>query len=193
MHCRTLFTLLPLLPLLGLTATASPISTRVAEATEAAGCSDISFKSMSWTASNFDFQASVIYTTPAHLGLADGYASFDLFNPADQSTTHCHAASHQFPDFFYGTVQYKCDDTRSSFDFNRVSGQLRVNQSWVCSDRDPQHPITFTGRGDGKLTLKCTDRTWVNPKWVLGEIYSSRKTICAPAESEIKLTELSVA
>ncbi|KAG7293968.1 hypothetical protein NEMBOFW57_004029 [Staphylotrichum longicolle] len=148
---------------------------------------------MSWTASNFDFHASVIYSTPAHLSSARGYASFDLFNPADQSTTHCDAASSQFFDFFDGTVQYKCNDTRSSFDFNRVSGQLRVNQSWVCSDQDPQDPITFTGRGDVNLTLECTDTTWVNPKWIIGEIYSSLDTNCAPVDSEIQPTELSVA
>lgn len=139
MYCRTLFALLPLM---GLSATASPISPRAAEATEAteaAGCSDISFKSMSWTARNFDFHASYIFTTPAHQN-SWGYASFDLFNPADQSTTHCDAASSQLSDFFYGTVQYKCNDTRSSFDFNRASGQLRVKQSWVCSDQDPQYP-----------------------------------------------------
>jgi hypothetical protein len=188
MHCRTLFTLLLLL---GLTATASPISTRIAEAIEAVGCSAISFKSMSWTASNFDFRASVIYSTPAHLASAWGYVSFDLFNPADQSTTHCDAASSQELNFFYGTVQYKCNDPRSSFDFDRASGQLRVNQSWVCSDQDPQNPITFTGRGDVKLRLECTETTSTTPNWTLGEIYSSIDTKCAPVESEIKPTELS--
>ncbi len=50
---------------------------------------------------------------------------------------------------------------------------------------------TFTGRGDVNLTLACTDTTWQNPDWSMGQIYSSRDVKCAPVESEIKPTELS--
>ena len=81
---------------------------------------------MSWTARNFYFHASYIYTASAHPSSVGGYASFDLFNPAGQSMIYCDLASSQLSDFFDGTVQYKCNDTRSSFDFNRASGQLRV-------------------------------------------------------------------
>jgi hypothetical protein len=136
---------LALLPLLGLTSTASPIpSPDPAEAgSSPAGCSDTSFKSFAWIARSFDFHASYTFTTPAHQN-SWGYVSFDLFNPADQTTTHCEAASSQLSDFFYGTVPYKCNDTQrrgsTSFDFNRPLNQLRVNQTWTCDDRDPQYP-----------------------------------------------------
>ena len=134
---------LTLLPLLSLTSTASPISSpRAAESTAVTGCSDVSWKAMAWTARAFDFHASYIFTTPAHQN-SWGYASFELFNPADQSTTHCEAASNQLSDFFYGTVQYKCNDTRTTFDFSRPANQLRVQQSWVCADRDPKWPYVL--------------------------------------------------
>ena len=134
---------LALLPLLSLTSTASPIfSPRTAESTAVTGCSDVSWKAMSWTARAFDFHASYIFSTPAHQN-SWGYASFELFNPADQSTTHCEAASNQLSDFFYGTLEYKCNDTRTTFDFNRPANQLRVKQSWVCADKDPQYPYVL--------------------------------------------------
>jgi hypothetical protein len=131
---------LALLPLLGLTATASPITFfRRDAAAEPTGCSDISFKAMSWVARAFDFHASYTFTTPAHQN-SWGYASFELFNPATQVSTHCEAASNQLSDFFYGTVAYKCNDTRTTFDYSRPSNQLRINQTWTCTDRDPQYP-----------------------------------------------------
>jgi hypothetical protein len=140
MHFRAPFAL----SLLGVAA-ASPLASRSpAEAVDtAAGCTDTSQKNFAWVARAFDFHASYIFTTPAHQN-SWGYASFDLFNPADQSTAHCEARSNQLSDFFYGTVQYKCNDTMragsTSFDFSRPSGQLRVEQSWTCKDQDPQWP-----------------------------------------------------
>ncbi|KAK4096731.1 hypothetical protein N658DRAFT_510972 [Parathielavia hyrcaniae] len=186
---------LALLPLLGLTATASPNPSPDAAETTAspAGCSDISFKSFAWLARSFDFHASYIFTTPAHQN-SWGYASFDLYNPADQSTARCEAASNQLSDFFYGTVPYKCNDTQrvgsTSFDFSRASSRLRVNQTWTCDDKDPQWPTIFTGRGDVNLTLSCTDTTWQNPNWTMGEIYSSRDVQCAPVDASIEPYEM---
>jgi hypothetical protein len=51
--------------------------------------------------------------------------------------------------------------------------------------------ITFTGRGDVNLTLGCTDTTWQNPNWTMGQIYSNREIKCAHVDSIIKPTELS--
>lgn len=183
---------LALLPLLGLTATASPIlsNPRAADTEAAAGCSAVSWQSMAWTARAFDFHASYVFTTPAHQN-SWGYASFDLLNPADGSTARCEAASNQLSDFFYGTVQYTCNDTRTTFDFSRPANQLRVKQSWVCNDQDPQWPTKFTGAGNVNLTLECTDTTWQNQDWSLGQVYSSRDIKCAPVDTEIKPTELS--
>ncbi|KAK4150836.1 hypothetical protein C8A00DRAFT_36523 [Chaetomidium leptoderma] len=197
MHFRPALGLL--LPLLGLTATASPLlNARSAEPTDAetpvVGCSDMSFKTFGWEARAFDFHASYIFTTPAHQN-SWGYASFDLFNPADESTARCEASSSQLSDFFYGTVQYKCNDTlrngATSFDFSRPANQLRVNQTWTCADQDPQWPITFTGRGQANLTLDCTDETWENPDWEMGQIYSSRNIDCGLVDSRVVPIDLS--
>lgn len=140
MHFTTPLTL----SLLGL-ATASPITSRspAEAAASPAGCSDVSTDNFAWAVRAFDFHASYTFTTPAHQN-SWGYVSFDLVNPADQSTAHCEAASSQLSDFFYGTVQYKCNDTlragSTRFDFSRPANQLRVEQSWVCDDVDPQWP-----------------------------------------------------
>lgn len=192
MHFRTPFALLSLLGL----ASASPVpSPNLAEGGKSpAGCSDTSFKKFAWTAKNFDFHASYTFTTPSHQN-SWGYVSFDLVNPADQTTTHCEAASSQLSDFFYGTVAYKCNDTarvgETTFDFARPTNQLRINQTWTCDDKDPKYPTIFTGRGEVDLKLECKDETWKNPKWEMDQIYTSRTITCAPVESTIKPKELS--
>lgn len=127
-----------ILPLLALPwfSTASPVTLPRSEP----GCSDLSFKSFSWEVRAFDFHASYLFTTPAHQN-SWGYASFELYNPATKTSTHCEASSNQLQDFFYGTIQYKCGESGStSFDYNRADNKLRVNQSWVCDDKDPQWP-----------------------------------------------------
>jgi hypothetical protein len=138
-----LFSALPLL-LLPFTTTASPVAVTQSTANDG-GCSDTSFHKFSWRALAFDFHASYTFSTPAHQN-SWGYVSFDLLNPADDSTTHCEAQSSQLSDFFYGTVPYRCNDTgadrlgTTTFDFSRPSGQLRLNQTWTCDDQDPQWP-----------------------------------------------------
>ncbi|KXX73715.1 hypothetical protein MMYC01_207260 [Madurella mycetomatis] len=175
--------ILALLPAL-LSATsvsASPIRPRQA------ACTTTSFESFAWLARQFDFHASYVFRTPSHQN-SWGYVSFDLFNPADQSTTHCQAQSNQLSEFFYGTVPYRCDDEgagrsgRTSFDFDRATGRVRLNQTWTCTDQDPQWPITFTGRGEVNFALDCTETTYQNPNWTIGETYSSREIKCTPIE-----------
>ena len=122
-------------------------------------CADTSFGHFSWALSSFDYHASFIFTTPAHQN-SWGYVNFNLTNPAIGSsvTTVCSASSNQLSDFFYGTVQYTCTNTgseeeeglkksdsssvvgKTTFDFNRPTGELRFNQSWTCRDQDPRYP-----------------------------------------------------
>ena len=218
MHLHTPSTLLSLL-LLATSATPKPVTIPIAPATKAAlaaassnpnaspaGCTDTSFNSFAWLARSFDYHASYVFTTPAHQN-SWGFASFDLFNPADKTTAKCEARSSQLQDFFYGTVAYQCDDAganggegrlgKTSFDFSRPEGRVRVNQTWGCDDREPEFPyvilfeigeglvtdekhrISFTGRGDLNLTLDCTETFYQNPNWTMGQIYSSRDIKCA--------------
>ncbi|KAK4179163.1 hypothetical protein QBC36DRAFT_343964 [Triangularia setosa] len=185
-------TLSLVLPLI-LATSASPISSRQTNSASTS-CSDTSFKNFQWQASNFDFHASYIFSTPAHQN-SWGYASFDLLNPADQSTAHCSAASNQLNDFFYGTVQYSCNDTlrggSTKFDFNRPTGELRVEQSWTCRDQDPQYPITFTAKGSANFTLGCNEESYQNANWTIGQIYSSRTVTCGKVDSVVTPYEIS--
>ncbi|KAL2022386.1 hypothetical protein VTK56DRAFT_5453 [Thermocarpiscus australiensis] len=179
--------LLSFLPFL-LTSTASPVNTPTTSRAQTnndgspAGCTDTSMNSFAWLARSLDYHASYVFSTPSHQN-SWGYVSFDLFNPADQTTAHCEAASNQLSEFFYGNMQYKCNDTlrsgSTSFDFSKPTGQLRVNQTWVCDDKEPQWPITFSGRGEANFTLDCTEETYQNPNWTMGQIYSSRDIKCA--------------
>lgn len=178
---------LPILSLLVLPlALAGPIKLRQSNST---GCTDTSFKNFSWTVKNFDFHANYIFSTPAHQN-SWGYTNFDLFNPADHSTTHCAAASSQLTDFFYGTVQYACDDPRANFNFSRPTNQLGVHQSWNCDDQDPQYPITFGATGAANLTLDCSETFWQNPNWTIGEIYNRRDITCALGDHVVKPYEM---
>jgi hypothetical protein len=116
-----------------------------------AGCSETSFNKFEWTVQNFDYHASYIFTTPAHQN-SWGYANFKLANPAvPDFVASCSAASSQLSDFFYGTLQYNCtyDGSASEpgpapaeFTFSRPSGELVINQKWVCSDQDPKYPYS---------------------------------------------------
>lgn len=115
------------------------------------GCSDTSFGGFKWGISDFVFNSSIIFTTPAHQN-SWGYVNFDVLNPAvsaddgaGASFAVCSAASNRLSQFFYGDQQYSCtsgsvDRRSTTFDFNLSSGMLRLNESWVCSDVDPQFP-----------------------------------------------------
>ncbi|KAJ9144401.1 hypothetical protein NKR19_g6445 [Coniochaeta hoffmannii] len=150
------------------------------------GCTEASFGKFSWTVDNFDYHASYIFTTPAHQN-SYGFLNFTLSNPALPSAAICSASSSQLSDFFYGNIWYTCnipdsghEGTATAFAFNRASGQLDFNQTWSCSDEDAQYPITFRGYATVNLTLDCTDTTWTNSNWTMGDIYSDREVKCTP-------------
>lgn len=181
-------TLAALLPL----AVAAPVSyetTTPAYETNP-GCQKASFGNFTWTLEDFDFHSSYIFTTPAHQN-SWGYVNFNLSNPALTYKTSCSAQSSQLSDFFYGTQEYTCsqpDGTSAvtTFDFSRPGGTLNVNETWVCADQDPQWPVTIHGYGQVNLTLECTDTTYQNPNWTLGQIYSDREVKCSPVTLPLK-------
>ncbi|RYP16626.1 hypothetical protein DL765_005017 [Monosporascus sp. GIB2] len=168
-----LMTLLPL-------AAAAPFN--IAARDDNAGCTSKSFNDFQWTIEDFDFHSSYLFTTPAHQN-SWGYVNFNVTNPALNYKASCKAASSQLSEFFYGTMVYDCttpDNTsaETTFSFSRPSGQLDLNQTWTCSDEDPQYPITIHAYGCLNLALDCKDEKWENPDWQMGEIYSSRTVTC---------------
>lgn len=191
---------------------------------DSAGCSETSFKDFKWTIQDFDYHASYIFTTPSHQN-SWGYVNFSLSNPAlpDVQVASCNAASSQLSEFFYGTLQYNCTfdgqlgepgPAPAKFTFSRPSGELVVDQKWVCRDQDPKYPyvsplryclrrtsvskltcnrssITFNAHGQVNLTLDCTDTTWQNTNWTLGQFYSTRNVNCAPVTIDLKPSQIS--
>ncbi|KAI1378430.1 hypothetical protein F4677DRAFT_443644 [Hypoxylon crocopeplum] len=154
------------------------------------GCQAASFGNFEWTVENFDYHASYTFTTPAHQN-SWGYVNFNLTNPALEYQAICSATSNQLSDFFYGTMPYTCkvpdgSTTTATFDFSRPSGVLNINQTWTCSDEDPQYPTTINAYGTANLTLACTDETWTNPNWTIGHIYTDREVKCTPVTIPIK-------
>jgi hypothetical protein len=46
--------------------------------------------------------------------------------------------------------------------------------------------ITFHGYGTLNFTLNCTDTTYTNPNWTMGQIYTDREVKCAPVTLPVK-------
>lgn len=91
-----------------------------------------------FTLHNIIYSSSIIYSTPAHLAVAEGTVSFNLSNSATPYTTHCSGSSSQIYEFFYGDIVYKCDsspETSALFTFSEPNGTFAVNQTWASVDK----------------------------------------------------------
>ncbi|ROW06767.1 hypothetical protein VMCG_04166 [Cytospora schulzeri] len=164
------------------------------------GCSKASFSNFAWTVETFDFHASYVFTTPAHQN-SYGFVDFNLTNPAlPDLLASCTAQSSQLSEFFYGNLPYNCTfngelgepgPAPAKFTFSRSTGELDINQTWTCDDDDPQYPTTFSASGKANLTLDCTDTTWQNANWTLGQIYSDRVIQCAPVTVDVEPYQVS--
>jgi hypothetical protein len=105
-------------------------------------CTSASSGAFSWTIEAFDYHSSETFTTPAH-EVASGYVDFKLNNPALPEEVHCAATSSVVTNYFYGDVNYACNapagsQTKTSFTFNALNKGLSINQTWTCSDGNPQ-------------------------------------------------------
>jgi hypothetical protein len=95
-----------------------------------------------FTLTNITYNDEIIYSTPAHLAVADGTIEFNFTNTAVPYTTHCKATSLQAFDFFYGSQAYPCDvpagavaGTSANFTFSKLDGAINLNQTWTHDDR----------------------------------------------------------
>ncbi|KAH7324951.1 hypothetical protein B0I35DRAFT_476152 [Stachybotrys elegans] len=132
-----------------------------------------------WTIEDFDFHASYIFTTPSHQN-SWGYVNFTLKNEVVDYVAQCSAASNWLSDFYYGQVIYSCEVPeragQTTFTFNRPTGEVQVNQTWSCPDQG----VYYMAEGGADLDLDCTEETWENPDWEVGQIYSTRFIACEP-------------
>ncbi|OCL10476.1 hypothetical protein AOQ84DRAFT_215440 [Glonium stellatum] len=156
-------------------------------------------KNAVFTLHDINYSSYIIYSTPAHLAVAQGHIEFNLTNTDVPYTTHCSAYSSQVFNFFYGNIVYQCDAptgegvtaaSSANFTFSEPDGVFNVNQTWSCSQH--RKTVNLLGVGSGKATLSCQTTTWTNPNWVIGEIYSNTSTTCKPAELQItpKVTKI---
>ncbi|GAP93076.1 hypothetical protein SAMD00023353_10000270 [Rosellinia necatrix] len=156
----------------------------VSERDSTTGCTATSFGDFSWTIEDFTYHAGYLFTTPAHQ-VSSGSVDFSLTNPAFSEKVSCTAYSTWLTDFFYGNINYNCTipentGTETTFSFSRPSGELNINQTWTCTDEDPQYPVTFRAYGTINLNLDCKETNYQNPDWQMGETYSNRDITCAP-------------
>lgn len=93
-----------------------------------------------FTLSNIEYTESMVYSTPAHLAVADGHITFNLSNTAVPYITYCEAYGYHLTQYFYGEFTYNCDSLTgveagagSNFTFSRPDGVLNVNQTWMNS------------------------------------------------------------
>lgn len=136
MHSTLLLLLAPL-------ALASPMGLNAQNRTQS--CLSKSPAMVEWELEDFDYHASYIFSTPSHQN-SWGYVSFTAFNPVHETRTRCSAQSSQLSDFFYGDVQYTCDNETPAnlrdtiFTFNRPTGEVTMEQTWYCHDQAPEFP-----------------------------------------------------
>jgi hypothetical protein len=92
-----------------------------------------------FTLKDITYSSQIIYSTPAHLAVADGHIEFNLTNSAVPYTTHCSGSSEWLYDFFYGNIVYICDartgegvakGASANFTFSNPAGTFAVNQTW---------------------------------------------------------------
>jgi len=89
---------------------------------------------LTWSINGFHYRSSVIYSFPSHR-IASGTVDFNLTNPALPHALACSAYSTQMMDFFYGNMWFQCtgpDDTEASFQFDKSSGRVDLQQKWSC-------------------------------------------------------------
>ncbi|OCL10569.1 hypothetical protein AOQ84DRAFT_438252 [Glonium stellatum] len=151
-----------------------------------------------FTLTNITYTSEIIYSTPAHLAVANGRIEFNLTNSAVPYITHCNAESEWLYDFFYGNIVYTCDaptgegiaeDASANFTFSKPAGTFEVNQTWSELRQGYDHPaFMLFGTGSGNATMNCETSYWQNTNWTLGQLYSITTENCKPANLTITPT-----
>ncbi|OAQ62156.1 hypothetical protein VFPPC_07178 [Pochonia chlamydosporia 170] len=152
-------------------------------------CTQKSTKTKAWAVKDFDYHASYIFTTPAHQN-SWGYVNFTLENPSLKYKAQCSAASNQLDVFFYGNFVYNCTEDvpgdAATFTFSYPAEELKVNQTWAC----PGEGSRFWAQGGAKFNLKCTDKSWQNPDWKMGQTYSTRFINCNHFDAPVPIESI---
>ncbi|KAE9369817.1 hypothetical protein N431DRAFT_381161 [Stipitochalara longipes BDJ] len=142
---------------------------------------------------NITYYSSTVYSTPAHLAVADASIQFNLTNTAVSYTTECSAFLDADPAVFYGNQNFSCKvpasvDPEASTNFTyAANGAFEIYSTWSHGSYGDER-TTYLGVGNGTATLACNSTSWTNTNWTLGQIYSTYDTTCSPAQLEITPT-----
>ncbi|KAG8406420.1 hypothetical protein J3459_012163 [Metarhizium acridum] len=152
-------------------------------------CTAASATTLLWRITGFEYRDERVAIASSQVNY--GLANFTLQNSALSHKTTCTGLSTRSPNFFTGDTAYDCavlpDDKGdlSSFTFDRATGLLRINQTWVC-ERDGSR---FGGQGHVKLDLKCGENQSVSNS-PLGGNYSDRAVVCDKVDVPVNITYL---
>jgi hypothetical protein len=114
-----------------------------APAPQPPSCDALSKTRLSLVLSNVNYGSFWIYSTPAHLAVAQGKVGFTVLNNLVGAPITCTATSMQEFSFFVGTQAYNCDvskmpanmEAKLSFTFDTANGgTVGVAASWNCVD-----------------------------------------------------------
>ncbi|OAA35418.1 hypothetical protein NOR_07997 [Metarhizium rileyi] len=120
--------------------------------------------------------------------VAYGLANFTLENSALSYRTRCTALSTRAPDFFTGDTAYRCaarpdaPSDVSSFSFDRSTGLVAINQTWVC-DKDGSR---YAGRGEVRLALSCNQNQQISQS--AGGGNSDKRIVCKRVDAPLNMT-----
>ena len=80
------------------------------------------------------FYSYVIYSTPAHLAVSEGFINFTLTNTADWSNAFCSGEGGTPFTSFNGDLIYHCSTGHiyPSFRYTFPSNLFQVNATWSC-------------------------------------------------------------
>lgn len=108
------------------------------------GCTSVAMSMPNWTVTDLLYSARYPHAQDQG-GSPYAFITFNVTNPAVGRSSHCAASSMKAEDFFYGEQWYPCDydeagsgekaPARALFRYDRPSGKLDINQTWVCDDQ----------------------------------------------------------
>jgi hypothetical protein len=110
-------------------------------------CDVLSKARLSLVLSRFTYGASWVYSTPAHVAIAQGRVTFTVLNNLVDGTIACDETSLQEFSFFVGAPAYGCDVSKMpanmgaelSLTFDTANGgTVGITASWNCVDSRAQ-------------------------------------------------------
>jgi hypothetical protein len=83
------------------------------------------------------YYSYLVYSTPAHLAVSEGFINFTLTNTADRSDVFCNGEGGTPFTFFNGDLIYHCSTSHGypSFRYTFPSNLFQVNTTWSCWER----------------------------------------------------------